>query len=828
MTRAAIGVVLLLALVACSRKEPDSEGGKNTITQQATERTGALVDEVVFSKESDPAKATERIEAGSLHVYTLGIKDPGLYRRIQASKKLAFEKSYGSSSELAFNPVGPTFPATGKLNPFSSKRIRAAMNRLIDRKHISEEIYGGLAVPRTLPISRAFPDYARLVDVAKRLENRYSYDPSAAKATIREEMKKLGATLQSDKWHYEEEPVEIIILIRTEDKRREIGDYVANLLEGAGFTVDRQYKNAQEASRLWIHGGPGEGRWHVYTGGWISTIISRDQATTFSTFYTNRGRPEALWQAYDPSEEFDTLADRLQRRDYETWEERQKMFARALELSLEESFRVWLIDSLSIWPHPKNMTVATDLAGGVSGSRLWPYTLQFTDQEGGRALFGEPSILTGPWNPVAGTNWIYDTMIQRGTGDLPVLPDPFTGLFWPQRIVGAKVIVREGTPVIKTLDWVTLEAAERIEVPADAWIDWDAQEGRWKTVGEVHPDGLEARTATVITYEDDLFERTWHDGSHLSGADFVAELIISFARGKKESPLFDQAYVPTMETFRRHFRGVRVTSRNPWVIESYTDQIYPDAEYIASSATLSMGSGFGPWHTLALGVLAEREKKLAFSSDKADRMKTEWASYIAGPSIPIFSEILIKAKKDAFLPWPKVMEAFISDGEVEARYEALEKWNQEREHFWVGNGPFYLDSVHPTEGNVVLRRYENFKDPSDKWLRFSKPRIPDVAVTGPVRVDVGTTAAFDVSVLFEGKPYPEDEIEFVRYLVFDGRGDLATQGDASRSEHGWTIELTPDQTATLRSGSNRLDVAVASKSVALTAFESHSFATMGE
>jgi len=246
------------------------------------------VEEVVFIEEPDFDKIIGMMEAGQVHLYASGTSDPDRKRRINDSLEMTYDVSYGSYTELTFNPVGPTFPATGQLNPFHSPAIREAMNWLVDRDHIVEEIYGGLAVPRYLPLNTAFPDYARLADVARVLEIRYGHDPERARAVITGEMQRLGATLQDGKWYYQGEPVRLIFLIRVEDERRGAGDYVATLLEDMGFTVDRQYKTAAEASPLWIGGDPADGRWHLYTGGWISTAISRDQAGNFNFFYTPR------------------------------------------------------------------------------------------------------------------------------------------------------------------------------------------------------------------------------------------------------------------------------------------------------------------------------------------------------------------------------------------------------------------------------------------------------------------------------------------------------------------------------------------------------------
>jgi peptide/nickel transport system substrate-binding protein len=69
---------------------------------------------------------------------------------------------------------------------------------------------------------------------------------------IAEEMEALGASLEGGVWQYDGEPVEIIVLIRTEDERRDIGDYVANQLEEVGFTTFRDYRPAADASPIWL------------------------------------------------------------------------------------------------------------------------------------------------------------------------------------------------------------------------------------------------------------------------------------------------------------------------------------------------------------------------------------------------------------------------------------------------------------------------------------------------------------------------------------------------------------------------------------------------
>ncbi|MGH7832122.1 MAG: ABC transporter substrate-binding protein [Candidatus Binatia bacterium] len=793
-----------------------------------TPRSGAWVDEVVFREEADKAKAVNMFEAGEIHVYGLGITDPELYRRIQASRTIQYEISYGSSNELTFNPVGPTFPRTGDLNPFHVSAIREAINWMIDRDYIAEEIFGGLAVPRFLPLTTAFPDYARLADVARRIELYYAPNPEKAKAVIDKEMAKLGAKLADGKFHYRGKPVRISFLIRTEDQRREIGDYVATLMENLGVVVERQYKTAAESSPIWIGGDPADGRWHIYTGGWVSLAIDRDQADMFNAYYTPRGRPDPLWQAYRPTPRLDKIAEILDTRRYRTWEERKGLMSEALKLSMEDSVRVWLVDVVYIWPRRKEVVLAADLAGGISGSVLWPYTIRFREGGGRRVNFANPGMLTEPWNPVAGSNWIFDNNIIRATQDLPAFPDPFTGLYRPQRIKSAEVFVENGLPVVKTLDWVALSFVPSIVVPADAWIDWDPVAERFITAREAHPGGLKARTKTVVHYADDLWQKKWHDGNNLSLADFVFSLIVSFDRAKPKSPIFDEAAVPAFKTFMSHFRGARIVKQDPLVVEIYSDQLYPDVETIAAVRAADLYT-IVPWHELALGVLAERNRELAFSASKADRLKVEWMSYIGGPSLAVLERQLAAALKEGVIPYAKTMGEYLSRQQAKDRYEKLGAWKQARGHFWVGNGPFYLHSVYPVQKIVVIRRSELFSDPAEKWVRFVEPRIAEVEVSGSRMLKAGSRAEIKVQVSFQGKPYPAQDVESVRFLLFNTRGELVESGSAEPVREGESrIVLNRGLTARLPLGSNRLEVIVTSRAVALPSFKSFRFVTVPE
>jgi hypothetical protein len=94
-------------------------------------------------------------------------------------------------------------------------------------------------------------------------------------------------------------------------------------------------------------------------------------------------------------------------------------------------------------------------------------------------------------------------------------------------------------------------------------------------------------------------------------------------------------------------------------------------------------------------------------------------------------------------------------------------------------------------------------------------------------VTVGQAADFTVKVTFKDKPYATKDIDFVKFLVIDATGNIALTAPAKAVKDGeWTASLTADQTSKLATGSNRVEVVVVSKLVAMPVFESLTFVTI--
>jgi len=841
-------VILSMALAACAPagteapaepaatdKPATTEEAAMTEEAPSTTRHGGWLDEIVFSVVSSDS-AVSQLQAGAIDFYSFNLSSDNLQDIKDAG--LNYTQSYGGNYGISLNPA--VFDDANVLNPFSNRKVREAMNWMIDRNYINQEIYGGGSLPKLLGITTQLVEYTNLVDTARALETKYAYNFDKAKEIIAAEMEAMGATMGSNgKWEYNGSPVTLIFLIRSDGDgtRQPMGDYVSNQLEAAGFTVDRQYKTASEAFPIWLGSDAKAGQWNLYTAGYLPSGLTRDERGQMQQYYLNTsvqaGEP-FVSNVSDP--EFQRLGDDLAQGNFATKEERDAMLARALELSLEDSLFVWVVDQLVYAPYNSNVVVTYDLAAGYEAAFMGNYNLRFDEQEGGTMRVGTNDLFTQPWNSIAGSNWVWDSNIQRATsmgaagisGSQGLMGDPYTGLAWPQRIDSASLEYQTGLPITQSLDWLTVTEVDEIPVPADAWVDWDATTQTFVTAGEKFPEGTTTKTKSTVVYPADLFETVkWHDGSPVSVADFVMAFAVFFDRAKPESAVYDESAVPSVDAFLPSFKGWRITSTDPLTIEYYSDSYNADAElnilplWPASPTGLS---GENSWQVLAISNLAEAAGEIAYSADKADVEQIEQMSWVGGPSLEVLKKYLDQAKAESYVPYEATLGQFLTPEEIALRYDNLDKWYADHGHFWIGTGPYYLDQVFTTEKSLVLKNFADFPDLSSRWSSFSDPKRATVVLDGPGQVNSGEEAVFDVIVNFKDEAYANADIKQVKYILYDTTGAVVAVGDADAVGEGqFQVTLDAEVTSKLETGSAKLEVAVVPIPVAIPAFTSFDF-----
>ena len=820
---------------------PTTEAGPAAATAAPTAvppttRHGGWLDEIDYSVVGADS-AIAQVKAGAIDLFSFNLASTEL--SALKSSGLTYSASYGGNYSIMLNPA--VLKNTNVLNPFSDKKIREAINWLIDRNYINQEIYGGGSLPKFFAITTNLVDYTGIVDVARGLETKYAYNLDKAKQVVSDEMTTLGATAGTDgKWQYKGKPVDLIFVIRNDGDgtRKPMGDYVATQLESVGFTVERDYKSSSEASPIWIGSNPADGKWNLYTAGWLNAGLTRDEGNSFQQMYapdSQQGLSVFLANTtIDPT--FQKAADDLANHNFTTVAQRHDLMVQALTLSLQDSTQIWVVDEQVYSPYKTNVNATYDLGSGIEAAAMYPYNLRFTDKEGGQMKIGTNDLFTEPWNTIGGDNWIWDTGVMRFTeqgSDIAtftggMMGDPYTGLAFPQRIATAEVTAQTGLPITKTLDWVNLKTADTIPVPPDAWVDWDAKAQKFITAAEKFPNGTTAKVKSVVTYPADLFTTVkWHDGSPLSVADFIMPTIQFFDEANKDSKIYDPALAPNLQSLLPTYKGFRITSTNPLTIESYSDLYYNDAELnvVTNWPNSPTGlTGENSWDVLAISDMAVADGQLAYTADQADAKKIEQMSWVGGPSLDILSKELDTAESQSLIPYAPTLSQYITAADAKTRYDNLKAWYTAHGHYWVGTGPYYLDKVFTTEKTLVLKNNPDFPDLADRWASFSTPKLATAALDGPAQVKVGDTPTFDVNVTFNNAPYANADIKQVKYLLYDATGAVVSTGDATPVADGhYQVMLTADVTSKLVTGSDKIEVAVVPIPVAIPAYASLDF-----
>ena len=789
-------------------------------------RHGGWLDQIVFSVVSADSAVTQ-IQAGAIDVFAYALSSKDL-ASIQAAQ-LKYAPVFGTYYDIMYMGAPCTDPNT--LNPFANRKIREATNMLYDRNYINQEIYAGGGLPKLFAFLTNGPDYADLADVARGLEAKYAFNETKAIADIAAEMSATPDVTQVDgKWQFKGKPVNLIFLIRRDGDgtRKPMGDYVAGQLEKAGFTVDRQYKKSSEAGPIWQRTSV-ECQWNLYTAGWGASGLERDGKSDFQQMYlpdSIQGIQPFLSNVADP--EFQKVGDDLANANFTTVQERHDLMVKVLPLSLQDSLQVFIIDTRSFAPYQTKVQVSANLAQGIETAPISFYTARFEGQEGGTLKWGETDLFSQPWNPVSGSNWVWDQGAQAAIGGGGFMSDPYTGLQWPLRAEKAELTITKGLPIFKSLDWVTVTTADSIAVPADAWFGWDAKTQTFIPAG----DGKTAKIKSTVYYPADMFDKvTWHDGQKMSAADFVMSMIEFFDRANPDSAIYDaDQAVPYFDSFMSSFKGVKIVSTSPLVIDTYSDNYVADAELDISSWWPNYGcctQAELPWEDIAIGNMAEAAGELAYSGEKAQAKTLEQTNYIGGPSLAVLAKYLDQAIAGKTIPYAATMKDFVTADEAVARYTALKQWYAERGHFWLGTGPYYLYKAFLVEKSLILQNYSAYPDTPDRWANFTEPRLSVVDITGPAgSVKIGDPATFDISVTFGGQPYASADLKMVKYLLYDATGVVVSVGLANLvSEGNYQVVLPADITSKLSAGSNKFEVAVVSNLVAIPTFNSVQFVT---
>ncbi len=326
-------------------------------TAAATGPVGPAVDKIIFSSFNQD-QAPLDIQNNNMDLYLFGLKTAGANSLVD-SADVRLIQAPSSTLSLILNPA----PAPeGDFNPFSIPALRKAMQFLVDRDFIATSIYQGRAVPMFSHVSPL--DYDELTVFETVRGQNFHYDAEFARGEFEREMTAAGAARDGNgQWGINGRPIQLKMITRVEDERRDIGDLIRTALEGIGFQVAPSYLQFGPATLAVYATDPAYlqlAHLHRGLGPFLPRPLRRQQHQQFHRPLAGQHARLARERLLAVREaDLDTLGQRLFRGEFASQDERNQIYQDMTGISLDESVRVWLVTALQSFPARKELQNVT-------------------------------------------------------------------------------------------------------------------------------------------------------------------------------------------------------------------------------------------------------------------------------------------------------------------------------------------------------------------------------------------------------------------------------------------------------------------------------------
>ncbi len=743
---------------------------------------GPYLDEIRFIHYLDENVAANEVKVGNLDTYFWRLP-LDLVQSLKGDPNIRVYDAPGGSLSLLINPA----PAgSDMLNPFSIREVRYAMNYLIDRDLIVNEVLKGFGAPMYSAFGQFDPDYIVLIDVIESFG--FKYNPTLANEMISKALMDAGAVKSSNgKWQYKDKPIEVKFFIRSDDPRRKtLGEIIASDLERLGFTVERMYGDLNKAFSEVYGSDPKELRWHLYTEGWGRSAFTRYDtslaAQMYAPWFANMPgfQNTAFWN-YE-NKELDDLTEKVFTGKYTSKDERDSLLRRSVELGVRESVRIFIASTIDPYIVYRSVDgMVQDFGAGITGR----FSLINAKTDTGVMKVGMKQIYQGSWNPVGGFRDWYATRISTAVIDPATFFNPHTG---------------DVIPVRATWSVDTRGPDGKLDVPRDA-IVWDAYAEQWKQVG----DGVKATSRVTF----DLKYSKWHHGVMMDRNDILYAIYFLFEWGTKESkddPTYDPEYTATVEKVVNTLKGVRFIDDD--TVEVYVDYWHFDPNYIADYASVWSSM---PWEVYAAMEKVVIDGKAAFSRSQANTKNVPWLSLIIADDANLVKDALAQFRSSNFVP--AALKDRVSNSDANARYSASIGWIDAKRHAMISNGPFYLESYNPEARTIVIKAFRDSTYPFEQghWRIFEQPILAKIgSVNAPLTIERGKDVVITGSVKVDGDGSVNIDLSKninIYYFMKDTSGYVVINGHIKPASDGrFEIRLEGNDTGRLSRGTNELKI----------------------
>jgi len=703
----------------------------------------------------------------------------------QAREGLKVFDSTGGSYSLLVNPS-----ESEKFNPFSNKEARFALNYLVDRKLIVNELMGGYGAPIISYYGPTDPEYLTII---KELESfNFKYNPTLAEKIISKSLTDRGAVKIDNKWKNNDSEIEIRIFIRSDDPvRKSIGEILSVELQKMGFSVKKDYGDLNKAFVVVYGSNPANLDWSIYTEGWgRSAFVKYDSiglGQMYSPWFSNMpGFNDPSYWNYE-NKKLDDLTQKIYKGGFETAEKRSQLIQEAVTEGINESVRIFLASKVDQYVVNENVSgVINDLGAGVP-SRFTPINVKTNDNE---LVIGVKQIYQGAWNPVMGLTDTYSRHIWGIISDPITFKHPFTGETFPVRA-----------------QWKveTSSIDDKIKVPIETKM-WNPISQQWSNV---NPDII---ATSKVTFDFEF--SNWHNGQSMDMNDILHSLYFTIEWGTQSDETdktFDTEFTPRAAQSIQTIIGINQIDED--TVEVYVDYDHFDENEIAEWAALWSPI---PWEITTAMEKAVIDGKVSFSRSGATSKSVNWLSLIVPKDAEIIKEYLQEFKGSKFIP-KSLKQNENTLQYYENRYDSSISWIEKNNHAVISNGPFYLQSYAPESRTITVKTFEDESYPFKigKWSELENAQFP---IIKKINMSKAVQYGKNIEIVIE-----TEKTDSILYFLIDSKGKIQASEKLNVNENTVSIEITSNMTKNLQIGANSIKIFAISNSVLKPDFYESSF-----
>ena len=714
---------------------------------------GPIVDKILFDAKTEQQIGLKDVASGRSDLWNYAT-DGAAFKALPEDLKSSLDVysiTGANSLSILVNPCPNAAPYTVRqgdrtlFNPFAIRDVRYALNFLIDRKQIIDEIMVGAGEPMYTPVVPGQPNSSRFALIAGKLGFTPPGNERKALADIDTAMN-AAAVLPENKgrltksgrwWTYDGAPVSIKFLIRVDDPTLRLpeGRAIADQIEKAGIRVERLEYDRAKCRSLWGQSDPKDYGWNLYTEGWVGgqtyafweTSISQMYAPWFANMpgMKNAG----FWNYQNP--ELDRLTgDAVNGRVKDTADYYARLL-KATEIGMRESVRVFVAAQTTFLAANKSRFRGRMVYGLGDGLDKWSlYSADVKPEKDGTKVLrmsgfsARGALFMSSWDPVgpSGFEDAYTSIVLKECSDMELEANPVTGLMMPLRVSWSGLSTRIGVAEDGTV-------TGKIPVPAEAVL-WNARDQKWESgVAYIDRKGdgssygyraagpLTAFSRATFTFKFGA----WHDGRPVDINDYRYALALPYdvaVRKSADDKVYEEEYAGAMNPSLVRIKGVLFNGDS--TITVYGDANYPmDEGQLAALLCPSLmveASNHGavvPWEILEAikGIVAE---------GSASRTAYAYNSNSDFTEVDLLSQKCVADIREKLREYaavervPASLRGFITPAEAVRDYRRAIDFIDRHGHAFISNGGFILDRYDPgTNTGVLLAN----RDPSYPYAR---------------------------------------------------------------------------------------------------------------